>query len=57
VLFGALSAGATTMQFEAKVPQDIISIIQALVIFFVAAEEIVVWFIRRRQKEAVTHAG
>lgn len=57
VLFGALSAGATTMQFEAKVPQDIISIIQALVIFFVAAEEIVMWFIRRRQKEAVTHAG
>jgi simple sugar transport system permease protein len=57
VLFGALSAGATTMQFEAKVPQDIISIIQALVIFFVAAEEIVMWFIRRRQKEAVSHAG
>jgi len=57
VLFGALSAGATMMQFEAKVPQDIISIIQALVIFFVAAEEIVMWFIRRRQKEAVSHAG
>lgn len=57
LLFGALSAGATTMQFEAKVPQDIISIIQALVIFFVAAEEIVLWFVRRRQKEAISHAG
>lgn len=57
LLFGALSAGATTMQFEAKVPQDIIQIIQALVIFFVAAEEIVLWFVRRRQKEAISHAG
>lgn len=57
VLFGALAAGAGTMQFQADVPQKIISIIQALVIFFVAAEEIVLWFVRRRQKEAVAHAG
>ncbi|GAB4283684.1 MAG: ABC transporter permease [Coriobacteriia bacterium] len=56
-LFGALSAGAGTMQFEADVPQKIILIIQALVIFFVAAEEIVLWFVRRRQKEAMSHAG
>ncbi len=56
-LFGALSAGAGTMQFEADVPQKIVLIIQALVIFFVAAEEIVLWFVRRRQKEAVSHAG
>jgi simple sugar transport system permease protein len=57
LLFGALAAGAGTMQFEADVPQKIISIIQALVIFFVAAEEIVLWFVRRRQKEAMSHAG
>jgi ABC-type uncharacterized transport system permease subunit len=57
LLFGALSAGAGTMQLEADVPQKIILIIQALVIFFVAAEEIVLWFIRRRQKEAISHAG
>lgn len=56
LLFGALSAGAGTMQFQADVPQKIISVIQALVIFFVAAEEIVLWFVRRRQKEAVSHA-
>lgn len=56
-LFGALAAGAGTMQFQADVPQKIISIIQALVIFFVAAEEIVLWFVRRRQKEAMSHAG
>ena len=57
LLFGALAAGAGTMQFEAGVPQKIILIIQALVIFFVAAEEIVLWFVRRRQKEAMSHAG
>ncbi|HZL07474.1 MAG TPA: ABC transporter permease [Coriobacteriia bacterium] len=57
ILFGGLSAGAGTMQLEADVPQKIIWIIQALVIFFVAAEEIVLWFVRRRQKEALSHAG
>ena len=57
LMFGALSAGAGTMQLEADVPQKIILIIQALVIFFVAAEEIVLWFVRRRQKEAMSHAG
>ncbi len=56
-MFGALSAGAGAMQFEADVPQKIVLIIQALVIFFVAAEEIVLWFVRRRQKEATSHAG
>ncbi len=57
LLFGALAAGAGRMQFQADVPQKIVLIIQALVIFFVAAEEIVLWLIRRRQKEAVSHAG
>lgn len=57
LLFGALSAGAGTMQFEADVSQKIILVIQALVIFFVAAEEIVLWFVRRRQKEAMSHVG
>jgi len=53
LLFGALSAGATTMQLEANVPGKVIGIIQGLVIFFVAAEAIVDWLIRSRQK-AVT---
>ena len=52
ILFGALSAGAGTMQLEAHVPDQLVSIIQALVIFFVAAETIVTWVIARRQKEA-----
>lgn len=53
ILFGALSAGAGTMQLEADVPQKIVTIVQALVIFFVGAETIVTWLIRRRQKRAV----
>ena len=53
ILFGALSAGAGTMQLEADVPQKIITIVQALVIFFVGAETIVTWFIKRRQKIAL----
>lgn len=53
ILFGALSAGAGTMQLEADVPQKIITIVQALVIFFVGAETIITWFIRRRQKRSL----
>lgn len=53
LLFGALNAGAGTMQLEADVSQKIITIIQALIIFFVGAETIITWFIRRRQKAAL----
>ncbi|MHB1341612.1 MAG: ABC transporter permease [Coriobacteriia bacterium] len=57
LLFGALSAGSGLMQLEAGVPQKITLIIQALVIFLIAAESVVQWFIKRRQKEAVSRAG
>jgi simple sugar transport system permease protein len=53
ILFGALSAGAGTMQLEADVPQKIITIVQALVIFFVGAETIITWFIKLRQKRSL----
>jgi simple sugar transport system permease protein len=48
ILFGALRAGATRMQFVSQIPIDIISIIQALVLIFVAADEIVRWLYRLR---------
>jgi ABC-type uncharacterized transport system permease subunit len=57
LLFGALSAGAGTMQLEANVPQKIITIIQALIIFFVGAETIITWLIKRRQKRALERQG
>ena len=46
LLFGALRAGATRMQFVSQIPIDIISIIQALILIFVAADELVRWLYR-----------
>lgn len=41
LLFGAMRNGATRMQFLTQVPVDIISVIQALVLLFVAADVII----------------
>jgi simple sugar transport system permease protein len=43
LLFGTLRNGATRMQSIASIPIDIISIVQALVIVFIAAPAIVRW--------------
>ena len=56
LLFGGLSAGAGMMQMNANVPDKLVDIVQALVIFFVAAETLITWFIKRRQKEATKSA-
>jgi general nucleoside transport system permease protein len=61
LLFGALRNGATRMQSLAGIPIDIISIIQALVIVFVAAPAIIrgIYHIRERRapKTASAAAG
>jgi ABC-type uncharacterized transport system permease subunit len=57
ILFGALSAGAGTMQLEANVSQKIVTIVQGLIIFFVGAETIVSWLIKRRQRLALERKG
>jgi simple sugar transport system permease protein len=51
LLFGALRAGATGMQAATTTPVDIIVVIQALIIAFVAAPRLVeaMWRIRARQ--------
>jgi len=41
LMFGALDAGAAKMQFETGVAADIIQVIQALVLAFVAAPTII----------------
>jgi general nucleoside transport system permease protein len=41
LLFGALRAGATNMQLNAHIPIDIISIVQAMVLVFIAAPAII----------------
>lgn len=57
ILFGALSAGSGTMQLEAEVPAKVIFIIQALIIFLVAAEQLARWIIGRTRRVSVEHAG
>ncbi|HET6498551.1 MAG TPA: ABC transporter permease [Coriobacteriia bacterium] len=52
ILFGALSAGALPMQLEAEVPTKVIFIIQALIIFLVAAEQLARWVLGRGRQEA-----
>lgn len=46
LLFGTLRSGATSMQSIAQVPINIITMIQALVIVFIAAPEIIRWIFR-----------
>ncbi|MBM3123819.1 MAG: ABC transporter permease [Chloroflexi bacterium] len=48
LLFGFLRSGATRMQSMAGIPIDIISIIQGLVIIFIAAPDIIRWLYRLR---------
>jgi ABC-type uncharacterized transport system permease subunit len=51
LLFGALQAGSTGMQAATDIPVDIIIVIQALIIVFVAAPTIVeaIWHVRGRR--------
>ncbi len=50
LLFGALRGGSSRMQFLTQIPVDIIQVIQALVLLFVAAPAIVRWLYRVRQR-------
>ncbi len=49
LLVGAMKAGASTMQFNAGVAKEITDVIQALILFFVAADVIVRWILRTRR--------
>ncbi|MFV0318485.1 MAG: ABC transporter permease [Microthrixaceae bacterium] len=51
ILFGALNAGAVTMQAETQIPVDIVTVIQALIILFVAAPALVRAIYRVRTAE------
>ena len=46
LLFGALRAGATRMQFISQIPIDVISIVQGVILLLVAADELVRRFYR-----------
>jgi simple sugar transport system permease protein len=51
ILVGAMKAGSSQMQFSANVASEITDVIQALMLFFVAADMIVRWIIRTRAEE------
>jgi general nucleoside transport system permease protein len=50
LLFGALHNGASFMQLQTQVSSDLVSVVQAMVIIFVAAPVIVRWLFRLRAK-------
>ena len=52
LLFGFLRSGATRMQSMAGIPIDIISIIQGLVIIFIAAPDFIRWLYRIKNIKA-----
>ncbi|HEX6288611.1 MAG TPA: ABC transporter permease [Herpetosiphonaceae bacterium] len=52
IFWGALNNGKGMMQAQAGISSDLIRIVQALAIIFVAADQIVRWIFRLRQSES-----
>ncbi|PKO21771.1 MAG: ABC transporter permease [Chloroflexi bacterium HGW-Chloroflexi-1] len=59
LLFAAMRNGGTRMQFLTQIPVDIISVIQALILLFVAADAIIryIYRIRAREERVVLTRG
>ncbi len=54
LLFGAMDAGGTDMQFASRVPTEILKVVQALVLMFVAAPAILRYLFRLRAEKVDT---
>jgi general nucleoside transport system permease protein len=52
LLFGALRAGAVRMQGEAHIPVDMVSVLEALIVIFIAAPAFIKAFFRLRTERA-----
>ena len=59
LLFGAMQAGAGTMQLETDVSPKVVLLVQGIIVFLVGAETIVTWTLGhlRRRREAVAVAA
>jgi simple sugar transport system permease protein len=59
ILFAAMRNGATRMQFLTQIPVDVISVIQALILLFVAADAIIryIYRIKSRGERVVLTRG
>ena len=53
MLFGGLKIGALNMPLEAGIPNELVDIIIALIIFFVASSYMIRWVIQRYSKKGV----
>ncbi len=51
LLIGSMKAGGAKMQFVADVTPEITNVVQALMLFFVAADRVVRWIIRQRETD------
>ena len=54
ILIGALRAGSASMSFDAGVPPELIDVLQALILFFVAAPAVIRWLLRLRTSSQET---
>ena len=60
LLFAVLDAGASKMQFDSGAPSDIIQVVQALILIFVAAPALATWLldrVSRTQRASAAAAG
>ncbi|MED3781208.1 hypothetical protein P4560_11940 [Heyndrickxia sporothermodurans] len=51
ILFGGLRVGSLNMPIEANVPNELVEIVIALIIFFVASSYMIKWIITRFKRE------
>ena len=54
ILIAAMNASASLMQFKAGVAPEIVDVIEALILLFVATPIIVRWFVKSRQDDGVS---
>jgi ABC-type uncharacterized transport system permease subunit len=59
ILFGGMRNGATRMQFLTQIPVDVLSVIQALILLFVAADEIIryIYHLKAQEERLVLTRG